>query len=263
MILVFLFILGLFIGSFLNVLIDRLPREEQIVKGRSKCDHCKHVLAWYDLLPVISWVFLKGKCRYCKKQIDFRNTLVELLTGTMFVLTAVLLVSGIRYQVLGIEIIKLSIYLIIVSCLMVIFFIDLKHKIIPDSLTILVGITGVLLWFLSPTSLSYINYLLSAAGSAMFFLFLVFITKGRGMGMGDVKFAFVMGLLLGSPGVIIALYIAFLTGAILSAILILSKRKKFGQTVPFGPFLVVGTLIVLFDLVPAVIEQFIVPYYYF
>ena len=83
------------------------------------------------------------------------------------------------------------------------------------------------------------------------------------MGMGDVKFAFVMGLLLGSPGVIIALYIAFLTGAILSAILILSKRKKFGQTVPFGPFLVVGTLIVLFDLVPAVIEQFIVPYYYF
>lgn len=263
MLLIIIFIFGLFIGSFLNMLIDRLPREEQIVKGRSKCDRCKHVLAWYDLLPVVSWVWLKGKCRYCKKNIDARNTAVELVTGMLFVMVVVLLVPGIAYSVLSIQGALLFIYLVIVSCLIVIFFIDLKHQIIPDILTIIIGVAGVLLWFLSPTSLSLINYLLSAVGAGAFFFFLVYITKGRGMGMGDVKFAVVMGLLLGSPGIIISLYIAFLTGAFLSAILILSKRKRFGQTVPFGPFLVAGTLIVLFGLVPEAIERFIVPYYFF
>ncbi|MBI4137144.1 prepilin peptidase [Candidatus Roizmanbacteria bacterium] len=260
MILVFLFILGLFIGSFLNMLIDRIPRGEQIVKGRSRCDHCKHVLAWYDLLPVLSWIWLRGTCRYCGKPIAVRNTIVELTAGILF------LIAGLQIDLTS-EPVQLFLYLIIISCLIVIFFIDLKHTIIPDTLTVIVGAAAVTLWFYSPTSLSLLNYIFSALGAGLFFALLVVLSKyflkKDGMGIGDVKFAFVMGLLLGSPGIIVALYIAFLTGAFLSAILILSKRKRFGQTVPFGPFLAASTLIVLLDFVPQAIELFIVPYYYF
>ncbi|MCR4263838.1 MAG: prepilin peptidase [Candidatus Roizmanbacteria bacterium] len=267
MTLVFLFILGLFIGSFLNMLIDRLPREEQIVKGRSKCDHCHHVLAWFDLIPVMSWVLLSGRCRYCKKPIDVRNTVVELITGTLFVVTAVSLVPRIVNNVSGMDLAQLVLSVTIVSCLVVIFFIDLKHNVIHQVLIGIIGLAAIGRWFVLPFSLSYTNYIFSAMFASLFFVCLVYgsryILKKEGMGFGDVQLAFVMGLLLGSPGIIVALYIAFLTGAFLSVILILSKRKRFGQTVPFGPFLVVGTLIVLFKLVPQGIEQFIVPYYYF
>jgi prepilin signal peptidase PulO-like enzyme (type II secretory pathway) len=156
--------------------------------------------------------------------------------------------------------------LILISILIVIFFIDLKHYIIPDVLTIIIGSIALIKNFLVPlfysTPLSPANYLLSALGALLFFLFLVVITKGRGMGLGDVKFAFVMGLLLGYPGVVISLYIAFLTGAVVSVILILRGRKRFGQTIPFGPFLVFGTLIVLLQIVPQSVVAFIMPYLY-
>ncbi|KKS22674.1 MAG: prepilin peptidase, leader peptidase (prepilin peptidase) / N-methyltransferase, partial [Microgenomates group bacterium GW2011_GWC1_41_8] len=174
-----------------------------------------------------------GRCRYCKKRIDVRNTVVELITGTLFVVTAVSLVPSIVNKVSGMDFAQLFLYLTIVSCLIVIFFIDLKHNVIHQVLIIIVGLAAIGLWFVLPSPLSYTNYIFSAVFAGLFFVCLMYgsryILKKEGMGFGDVQLAFVMGLLLGSPGVIIALYIAFLTGAILSAILILSKRKKFGQ----------------------------------
>src|SRR3989338_7696834 len=140
--LIVLFIFGLFIGSFLNMLIDRMPREEQIIKGRSHCDHCKHVLSWMDLIPVVSWTMLGGKCRYCHKKVPVRNTIVELITGGLFAITYLVygtwnIEHGTIFPTTSIEITQLILFLVIISCLVVIFFIDLDHQIIPDSLTII------------------------------------------------------------------------------------------------------------------------------
>lgn len=233
------------------MLIDRMPREEQIVKGRSHCDHCNHTLSWQDLIPVFSWLTLGGKCRYCHKPVPVRNTLVELITASLFVVTYLVYGSHIMEHITTIEISQLLLYFIIVSCLIVIFFIDLDHQIIPDSLTIIASIAAILLNIIFPTlldslpaqaGLTPLNYIVSAISASLFFVFLIVITRGRGMGWGDVKFAVFMGLFLGYPRIVSSLYFAFLTGAFVSAILIVRRRKKFGQTIAFGPFLVVGTL---------------------
>lgn len=238
MILLFLlFIFGLFIGSFLNVIIDRLPRNETFLKGRSHCEFCKHTLSWMDLIPFVSFLFLKGKCRYCRKKLSLRYPLFEILTATLFVLTTLQLQLFIIHYSLFI----ILFYLFIVSCLIVIFFIDLKDGIIPFQIVIpAILITFIYLIFLSPASL--LSHLFSGLGAFIFFLLIFLFTRGRGMGFGDVIYAFFMGILLGFPLIILGLYTSFLTGAIISLILILWRKKKFrGSTIPFGPFLVLGT----------------------
>lgn len=265
----FLFFIGLAVGSFLNVLIDRLPKEENVLVGRSYCDHCRHPLAWYDLIPLLSFVLLRGRCRYCQKKISWQYPMVELLTGGMFVLGSLGFLGS-----LGGSLISLCYLFFVLCCLIVIFFADLKYGIIPDkvvypaiAVTFLFRLQGVRLAnSFTPGSASWrtgvfpwlasghlgggtspiINYLLAGLGALGFFGALVLLTKGKGMGLGDVKLAFLMGLALGFPEIIVALYFAFLTGALLSAILILTKRKKFGQTIPFGPFLSAGTIFSLF-----------------
>ena len=272
---IIIFLLGLAVGSFLNVLIDRLPKEENVLVGRSYCDHCRHQLVWYDLIPLLSFVLLAGRCRYCQKKISWQNPLVELVTGGFFVLVVFRILGDLGGS--GISVTSICYLpagkaglLFVICSLIVIFFADLKYGIIPDRivfpaivLTSLFHFAGVFL--LRPTirgvpsghlgggtspilnsQFSILNYLLAGLVASGFFGLLVVLTKGRGMGLGDVKLAFLMGLVLGLPRIIVALYFAFLTGALVSAILILSKKKKFGQTVPFGPFLVGGTIFALF-----------------
>jgi leader peptidase (prepilin peptidase)/N-methyltransferase len=144
----------------------------------------------------------------------------------------------------------------IISSLIAIFFIDLKHQIIPDSLTIVASFSAVIIhtitYFTIGSSTTPLNYVLSSLGASLFFAFLIVITKGKGMGWGDVKFAAFMGLLLGFRRVVFSLYFAFLTGACVSAILIFGKRKKFGQTIAFGPFLVLATIFAQFGLLDIV-----------
>jgi len=249
-----IFLLGLVVGSLLNVLIDRLPKEEQVLKGRSHCDHCYHQLAWFDLIPLLSFVFLRGRCRYCGKKISWQYPLVELITGVMF-----LIVSNRAIEQSSSPVIVTLLHCYIVASLIVIFFTDLKYGIIPDKIVYPVVVLMILFRFVPPSeesksllrhlggvTLPISYYLLVAFGVAGFFWLLILLTKGRGMGFGDVKLAFLMGLILGFPKIIPALYFAFLTGALVSVILILSKRKKFGQTIPFGPFLVGGTIFSLF-----------------
>ncbi len=253
---VFVFLLGLAVGSFLNVLIDRLPRDESVVKGRSYCDGCKKPLLWYDLIPVVSFLFLGGKCRHCGSPISFYYPMVELVTGVMFVLTFFLLFTSEESfghlrggtapaALLGGDLLELGYYLFIVSSLIVIFFADLKYGIIPDKV-VFPGIFVNFLYLLLNTSYLLQN-IMAATGVFLFFFLLYIITKGRGMGFGDVKLVFLLGLFLGWPYIIIALYFSFLTGAIFGCILILWRKKRLhGATLPFGPFLVLGTFVSLF-----------------
>lgn len=236
-----LFVFGLCVGSFLNVLVDRLPNGESIVKKRSYCDHCKKTLRWYELIPVFSYVFLKGKCSRCHKEISVMYPLGEILTGLFFVLIA--LSFGIE-NLMAIQstfLLQFFYLLFIAGCLQVIFFTDIKYGIIPDAIIYPASTLSFLSIALFAPSLLWIH-VLSAVGAFVFFLLLFLITKGKGMGLGDVKFVFFMGLFLGFPHIAIALYIAFLAGAAFAIALVLFKRRRFiGGTIPFGPFLVIGT----------------------
>ncbi len=235
MITFFFILFGLFVGSFLNVLIDRLPREETVLSGRSHCEFCKHKLDWYDLIPLVSFVLLKGKCRYCRTPLSFYYPIVEMTTGFLFVLSYVFLPLTFIYY-----------YLFLISTLIVIFFIDLKYGIIPDKILFPAIFVSLPYLFIIHYSLLIIH-IASALGAFVFFFLLHLLTRGRGMGFGDVKFVILMGLVLGFPGIVIGLYIAFLTGAIISLILVAWGKKKLrGSTVPFGPFLVFGMLVSLF-----------------
>lgn len=241
---IFIFILGLCVGSFLNVLICRLPRSLAIT-GRSFCPKCKKKISWYDNIPLISFLMLGGKCRRCHSPISVQYPLVELATGVLFVLATSFVIRDVQYVISWPTIFLITYHLLLISSLIIIFTIDLKHQIIPDQIvypTILVALGYQL--FNSP--LLILNYLLSAFAAGLFFLGLHLLTRGRGMGFGDVKLAFLMGLILGFPKIILAFYLAFLTGAFAGVILILTGKKKFGQHIPFGPFLAVSTLITLF-----------------
>jgi leader peptidase (prepilin peptidase) / N-methyltransferase len=241
--LILIFILGLCVGSFLNVLVDRLPKEESIVKGRSHCEKCKKELAWFDLIPLVSFLSLQGKCRYCRTPLSLYYPVVEFATGVLFV-TTLSLSGGFRIYDLRFMI-SLGYYLFITSSLIVVFFTDLKYGIIPDKV-IVPAILISFLYLILNTNYLILPHLLSALGACLFFLILFLITKGKGMGFGDVKFAFLMGLVLGFPNIIVSLYIAFLTGAIVGCILIIwRKRKLKGASIPFGPFLVLGTFIAI------------------
>lgn len=255
-ILYLLFFLGLAFGSFLNVLIYRLANSLRLT-GRSICPHCKKQITWHDNIPLLSFILLRGKCRRCHSSISWQYPVVELLTGTLFVLVFLFLPSeSIKYpfgpssgqgQVLSIKyLLSLGYYLLIVSSLVAIFFIDFKHGIIPDRI-IYPTVTISFSYLILSTKYLILNHFLSALGAFLFFFLLVFITKGKGMGMGDVKLAFLMGLFLGFPKIVIALYVAFLTGAAISLILVLwGKKKFFGGTIPFGPFLVFGAFVAFF-----------------
>lgn len=229
---IFIAILGLCIGSFLNVLIDRLSNEEGI-GGRSHCDHCKKQLAWRDLIPVVSYVLAGGRCRYCKKKVSLYYPVVELLTSGVFVLSSIY-----DPHPLSVEISMLGIY----ASLIVIFFADLKYHIIPDEATI-----ALIVFSLVPTIYYKLltTHLLAGLTLMLTIHFIHFVTKGKGMGFGDVKFAAAMGFLLGLSGGFLAIYIAFVSGGIVGLALLLLRKKGLKSKLPFGPFLVLGTICML------------------
>jgi len=225
---------GLAIGSFLNVLIDRLPRGESVVWGRSKCDHCKKPLRWWELIPVISFLLLGGRCNRCHKKLSIQYSLVEGITAIGFAYVGFISVSPVI----------LVLTLIVLCSLVVIFFSDWKYQIIPDSMVILGSIAAVVLAAQLSTPV-LVSRIAIGILCSLFFGALWLVTRGRGMGLGDVKLVFLLGVLLGYPGIIVALYVAFLTGAIVGVILVLARKKSFKSSVAFGPFLVVGALVAL------------------
>lgn len=239
-----LFIFGTLIGSFLGVLADRLPNGRTIL-GRSRCDFCKKELSVLDLMPILSFVFLRGRCRHCGEKLSLFYPTIELLTGFLFASVYFFLLQDLGFKIYDLRFfLDLIYYLIIVSALVVICFADLRYRIIPDS--ILLFILIFTLPYLIFSNENILVHVFSGLISGGFFLLLYIATKGRGMGFGDVKFAAVLGLIFGIPGTVLAIYLSFLTGSVASIILILWGRKRFGDKISFGPFMVLGGLLTIF-----------------
>ncbi len=234
------FILGICVGSFLLVVVTRLAENKSFLSGRSACDACGHTLSPFDLVPLFSYILLKGHCRYCHSVLSPFYWIVELVTGFIFALTSLslmpLLPSVLFFEML------IGMWFVI-GGLEVIFFSDLWYGYIPDGATILIGIIGILhAWQFH----ALFSSLFAGIGAGLFFLLLLVGTKGRGMGWGDVKYVVAMGFLLGIGSTLVGLYIAFITGALVAlALVIFHKMKLRGSTIPFGPFLVFGTLAAL------------------
>ncbi len=257
---ILIFFFGAAVGSFLGVVVDRLMSGESIWKGRSHCDHCRRTLHPLDLVPLFSFLVLNRKCRYCGQQLDWYFFMIELVTGIAFVLAAFTIFQDSWFMLVNLQYIFLALYYFsLIGSLIAIVFADIKFGIIPFKIVGFALFVSVF-WFLllptmyfSPIEISilglqtnFLNSLASGLGAFSFFFVLFYATKGRGMGFGDVVFAFLMGFVLGFPKVILALYLAFVTGAVVALVLIASKKKSFkGGTIPFGPFLVFGTIISL------------------
>lgn len=230
-----LFLFGLVFGSFLNVLIWRLNAEKspKFWQGRSICPKCKHQLAWFDNIPLFSFLVLSGKCRYCHKSISIQYPLVELLTGVISVAVAFFA---------RVEIIQLVLLLLISYSLIVVFVSDLIYGLIPDEMVVLISVVGLIINYELGITNFWTNLLVGLLSSLAFFI-VVLITRFRGMGLGDVKLVFPMGLLLGWPKMLVACWVGFILGGMAAVILLVLKKTKLSATIPLGPFLVIGFVV--------------------
>jgi len=257
--LVALFISGLILGSFLNALEYRLHSGLDWVKSRSICPKCKHNLGLLDLIPVFSWIMLRGRCNYCKEKISWQYPLVELLMAILFSLYGYIYLSDYFKNVNFPTHSSIAIFLfgLVVIWGLVFFTVyDIKYGLIPDKVLFpfiiitffrnLIFIFLINIELLDYTGFSIMNNLISAFVAGGFFFLIIYLTKGKGMGGGDMKLAFWFGLLFGGLPTLLVLYFAFILGGIYGVIIILVGKKKFGQTVPFGPFLCFGAILVLF-----------------
>lgn len=249
-VIIFLFLFGLVVGSFLNVVIYRSVHGEDFVKGRSRCDHCKKQIAWYDNIPLISYILLAGRCRYCKKPISRQHPAIELLTGLLFVWWYVIGSTFFQLTQEPAGVIQKLFWLAVGILLLIIFATDWLYQIIPDyasyALAILsftyrltLSVLGIMRWEDFWLSIA------SGIGLMLFIGALWFFTKGRGMGFGDVKYALGMGWLLGWPRALVGVFLAFILGAIIGVLFIALRLKKVKDKIAFGPFLVLGTAIAL------------------
>jgi|SRR5690554_101015 len=229
---IFLFFFGLTAGSFLNVLIYRWPRGEPVVFSRSYCPSCGHKLGWKDLFPVASFFWLQGRCRYCGRPISRRYPVVELLGGLMTVLW------GTKFH--GID--GSPVLLLLTYTLLGIAFIDLEHKIIPNRLTIPLLLAGLVLKAWTGELTAAIIGGITGGG----ILFLVTVLYPKGMGMGDVKLLAMLGVYLGWEKVLFVLFFASFLALVIVSILILLKRITRKDPIPFGTFLSIAALSILY-----------------
>lgn len=226
-------LLGLVISSFLNVCIDRLPRGESVVSPASHCPACGQRLAPWDMIPVASYLFLRGRCRYCGAPIPPRVLVVEVLTGGLFVLL------WYRYG-LSLQLLLATLY----TCFfIVIFFIDLEHHLVLNR----VIYPAIFLALVAIPITPHHGPVELLGGGALGFglLFLIASIYPAGMGMGDVKLAAFIGLVVGFPAVLVALFLSFLAGGVVGGSLLLSGVKGRKDPVPFAPFLVAGGIIAM------------------
>lgn len=239
-----LFILGLFVGSFINVLADRLSIGENPWVGRSHCDFCKKTLQPLDLVPLLSFIMLGGRCRYCHKKLSNAYPVVELLSGCMFALVG--WYSLLQSPFVGsLKFVHLLLFILLMSNVLALFVADSKYQILPDELLIS---AAVVIFFLNRFELHSFSWILEHSLGALvcagIFLALFIITRGKGMGFGDVKLAAVLGWWLGLPESLLGIYLSFLTGGMVAFILLLIGKKKLKQKIAFGPFLLIGSILV-------------------
>jgi leader peptidase (prepilin peptidase)/N-methyltransferase len=228
-----IFIVGVCLGSFLNVCIYRIPAGQSVISPPSHCMGCGTPLQVWDLIPILSFVFLRGRCRYCRQAVSWQYPLVELASGILWVL--VWLVSGYSWFTIA--------GWVMVSVLLAVTVIDLEHLIIPDQILLAGMVAGLPFLFLH----SWGNALcgIAAAIAAGGFMLAIAVISRGGMGGGDIKLAAFMGLFLGLRLVGLALFLAFLIGGLVGIGLLVSGKKGRKDAIPFGPFLALGGVLSL------------------
>jgi leader peptidase (prepilin peptidase)/N-methyltransferase len=233
-------ILGLEVGSFLNVCIDRLPQKKSIVFPPSHCEACQHKLAAKDLIPVFSYIRLRGRCRYCQASIPRRILWVELATAVIFALLC--WHYGLSAE-LGVMIFYASLFIII-------FVIDLEHSLILNKIVYPTMVVAFLLslypwpWFSESITMRVAYAALGGAIGFVIFLLIALVSRG-GMGWGDVKLAALIGLATGLPLVFVAIIMAAILGGIVAVALLVAKKRNRREMIPFGPFLALATMVTL------------------
>lgn len=237
------FIFGLVYGSFLNVVILRFDDWASIIKSRSHCPKCKTNLNWYDLVPVLSYVQLLGKCRYCKKPISWQYPIVELSTACLIAASYFLLfiTNDIAlYQ----SIIGLACLVVAIGAMMTIFVHDLLEMMVPDLMAYI--LLGAAIIYALVVQQDYMGSLYAAAVGFVPIMLLVYPSKGKWMGEGDVKIAGALAILVGWPSAVVFMVAAFLLGGGFGVVALLSRQVKLKTAVPFGPFLILAAIIALF-----------------
>ena len=226
-------IIGLCIGSFLNVCIYRIPKEESIVFPASHCTSCGHELKFYELIPIVSYIFLRGRCIKCKSKISIKYPLIEILNGLLYLL--LFIKYGLSFNFIF--------YCLLVSLLIVISIIDLESKYVYSSTTI-VGVLLAIIYIIIGAYLGEVKILNNLLGGLIGYgiIFLIIILTG-GMGEGDADIAGICGLFVGIKGVLVALFLAIILGGIFASIVLLLKIKDRKSEIAFGPYIAIGTLI--------------------
>ncbi|OLS03922.1 prepilin peptidase [Tissierella creatinophila] len=228
---------GLIIGSFLNVCIYRIAKGESISFPPSHCGSCNEKINWYDNIPVFSYLILRGRCRNCDSKISIQYPLIEALNAIIYI---------ILFKSFGLSIDSLA-YAFILSTLIVVFFIDLNHMIIPDKLVLTIFIFEILhkivLYFLNRETYLKTS-ILGAVLAGGIFLLIVIISRG-GMGDGDITLISSLGFILGVKLILLNIFLSFLIGAIVSLVLLALKIKTRKDPIPFGPFIIIAFFIVL------------------
>ncbi len=254
---VILFAFGLAVGSFLNVVATRYDGERfllsnKLIGGRSHCEQCKETLRWFELVPLASFALQGGRCRRCKARLSAQYPIVELLSGIIFVFVPLALgvgrAMGVGAIITAPFVLFAALWIAVFEALLVMTLIDIRLGIIPDEINIFLGAVGILL-LLIPAPLdaaAVIIKIISALGAGVFFALLIAVTRGKGMGMGDLKLAIPLGLLFGWPEIVLVLMAAFVIGAVVGVITIARGTNSMKGTLPFGPFLVLGAVTVFF-----------------
>ncbi len=243
-----LVILGLAFGSFVNAFVWRIHEKKPWVNARSMCPNCQHELKAIDLIPILSWLWLRGVCRYCHKKISLQYPIVEASVTILFLLSYILWPSMLR----GTEIIIFALWIFIITGLVALALYDLRYMILPTKLIYsLLGVAiimSALIVFSSGIYLvSFLNLALGSIIGGGIFYVIYLISRGKWIGGGDVRLGFLLGLLAASPGrSLLVIYVASIIGAAVSLALISLKRLKRSSLIPFGPFLISALFIVQF-----------------
>lgn len=233
---IFLFFVGLIFGSFFNSLIFRFKTKKKIFWARSHCPYCLKILNWKDLIPVFSFLILKGKCRYCQKPISLQYPLVEMATGLLFLLAFFLRKNFLDFLFL----------LFFFSGLLIIFVFDLKYMEIPDEIIFPLIFLAFIYNIINLKSINFLNNFLSGIFTFLFFYSFYFFSKGNLMGSGDAFLGLFLGLFLGFPKILISLFFSFILGGLIALALVFLKKKNFHSQIAFSPFLIFGFFFTLF-----------------
>lgn len=243
-----LFIIGAAVGSFMSVVVYRIHSDKKgIICGRSSCKNCEKKLAPLDLIPIVSYLTLRGKCRYCSGEISYMYPLMEIITGAVF--SVLFLKFPFISSIFEFNLVFLGLYTLYAFYAFVLlftFFFDLHYMKIADEILLPAILIGLIATFAAPLTPNLIDALIGALIPIAFFGLQILLSKGRWIGMGDLRIGAFMGVILGWKLVIVALFLSYIIGSVISLLIVARKKQILNIKVPFAPFLVTGTFMAMF-----------------